>query len=713
MIKDETTRSRRHRPFAARRPIREVIGIVRRKRDGYGFLTRLDGQGEDLFLPPHEAQALMEGDRVRARIVPGRFGRDVAEVVEVLEHARRLLLGTYRAHRKRAWIEPLDPMLPDRIPVDVRCDIPDGAVVKARFARHLEEGGARAQVIGVAGEAGDPRLEILEIAFRRGFSDSFPPRVLAEARAVRQRVTAEDRKGREDLRDLPLVTIDGPDAKDFDDAVFVRTVPGGFRLVVAIADVSHYVREGTALDEEAFLRGTSVYFPGLVLPMLPPELSNGICSLNPGEDRLCMVVDMFFDPTGERRTAELYPAIMRSHARCTYQEVAALLRGEPTRLEPFAPHLRDAAELAARLRKRRLERGALDIDLPEARIRVGKDGRPVGIGVEERTDAHRMIEEFMLAANEAVARHFDRLGLPTIYRVHDFPDPEKLEAFARLARAAGVDVKIGEKGPSPLEISRLVRRIQASPQKRALQMLLLRAMMQAVYSAENIGHYGLASDYYLHFTSPIRRYPDLMVHRLLKQHWGRRGRIPSLRRIASITEELQAVADHSSEKERAAMEAEREADRYLKCLYMQDRIGERFDATVVGVAEFGLFAEIDELLVDGLVPVESLGHRPVFDEARQRLLFPRANRSFGIGDRIRVEVAAVDVSRRQIHFVPVREEEPVSPRKAARPKAAKPQKAVKATAAKTTKTSKRTKARKADAEFAGRRRSPVRRGRSR
>lgn len=654
MFKDETPRFRRHRP--SRRPPREVVGIVRRKRDGYGFLSPLDGQGEDLFLPPHEAQALMEGDRVRARIVRGRYGRDVAEVVEVLEHARRLLLGTYRLRRKRAWIEPLDPMLPDRIPVDPRRDIPDGVVVRARFVRHVEEGGARAQVLGVAGEFGDPRLEILEIAFRRGFSDSFPPRVRAEARAIPQRVTAEDRKGREDLRDLPLVTIDGPDAKDFDDAIFVRTVPGGFRLVVAIADVSHYVREGTALDEEAFLRGTSVYFPGLVLPMLPPELSNGICSLNPDEDRLCMVVDMFFDPTGDRRTAELYPAVMRSQARCTYQEVAALLRGEETRLEPFAPHLRNAAELAARLRERRLERGALDIDLPEAKIRLGGDGRPVDIGVEERTDAHRMIEEFMLAANEAVARHFDRLGLPTIYRVHDVPDPEKLEAFARLARAVGVDVKIGERGPSPLELSRLLRRIGASPQKRALKMLLLRAMMQAAYSAENIGHYGLASDYYLHFTSPIRRYPDLMVHRLLKEHWGRRGRIPGLRRIVSITEELQAVAEHSSEMERAAMEAEREADRYLKCLFMQERIGERFDATVVGVAEFGLFAEIDELLVDGLVPVEAIGRRFVFDEERQRLVLPRANRSFAIGDRIRVEVAAVDVARRQVQFTLVTRE---------------------------------------------------------
>lgn len=655
MIEDRPTQPRR--PHAPRRRPKDVIGIVRRKREGYGFLSRLDGEGEDLFLPPYEAQHLMDGDRVRVRIVPGRYGRDVAEVVEILEHVRRQLLGTYRSRRKIAWIEPLDPMLPERIPVPLRREIADGSIVKAELVRHFEEGGLRAEVVGIAGKPGDPRLEILEIAYRRGFSDAFPPRVLAEARAVPQRVTAKDEAGRVDLREVPLVTIDGPDARDFDDAVYARTVPGGFRLIVAIADVAHYVRPGSALDEEAFLRGTSVYFPGLVLPMLPPELSNGICSLNPGEERLCMVVDMFFDHRGVRRTAELYEAVMRSHARCTYQEVAALLRGERTRLEPFGPILRSAAKLAARLRERRLERGALDFDLPESKIRLGPDGKPEGIGVEERTEAHRMIEEFMLAANEAVATHFDRLGLPTIYRVHDVPDPEKLEAFARLGRAVGIEIQPTEGGLGPAEIAAVLKRIETSPQKKALHMLLLRAMMQATYASENIGHYGLASEYYLHFTSPIRRYPDLSVHRLLKEHWGRRGRIPGIRQLASITEELEAVAVHSSEMERAAMEAEREADRFLKCLYMEDRVGERFDATIVGVAEFGLFAEIDELLVEGLIRGEEIGTHFRFDEERLRLVFPRANRAFGIGEKIRVEVAAVDVSRRQIHLALVADEE--------------------------------------------------------
>lgn len=634
-----------------------IIGIVRSKAEGYGFLQRLDGEGEDLFLPPYAIQKVMDGDRVRVRVVPGRYGRDVAEVVEVLEHKRRQLLGRYVTRRRVAWVEPFDPLLPGRIEVPAQRGVRDGQVVKVGIVQYDEEGGLFGEVLGVVADEPSPATEILEIAYRRGFSDVFPGEVAQVAAQVPDRVLAADKKGRRDLTELPLVTIDGPDAQDFDDAVYVEKLPrGGFRLVVAIADVAHYVRQGTPLDEEAFLRGTSLYFPASVLPMLPENISNGICSLQPDVERLCMVADIVFDRTGEPKEAEFYEGVMRSHARCTYEQVAALLGGKKVAvLGKVAPGIQRAGELAQRLRERRVARGALDFDLPEARV-VLEEGLPVGVKIQERNDAHRMIEEFMLAANEAVARYFDHHGLPTIYRVHGEPDIEKLEAFARLGAAVGFHLDV-EEGIPPAKIGELLRLIEGSPQQKALNMLLLRAMMQAIYTPENIGHYGLAAEHYLHFTAPIRRYPDLVVHRLLKEHWDRGGRVPRGQAVEDMEEELDGVATHSSEQERAAMDAEREADRYLKCLLMEDRVGERFDATVISVTDFGLFTEIDELLIEGLIRAEEIGVRFTFDPDRQVLIFPASGRTFAVGEKVRIEVAGVDVPKRQIHMALVADEE--------------------------------------------------------
>lgn len=643
----------------ARRGRREpsIVGIVRSKAEGYGFLQRLDGEGEDLFLPPYAIQKVMDGDRVRVRVVPGRYGRDVAEVVEVLEHKRRQLLGRYVTRRRVAWVEPFDPLLPPRIEVPQQRGVRDGQVVNVAIVQYDEEGGLFGEIIDVVADEPNTATEILEIAYRRGFSDVFPREVAAAAAQVPDRVRAVDKRGRRDLTELPLVTIDGPDAQDFDDAVYVEKLPrGGFRLVVAIADVAHYVQQGTPLDEEAFLRGTSVYFPGFVLPMLPENISNGICSLQPGVERLCMVADIVFDRNGEPKEAEFYEGVMRSHARCTYEQVAALLAGEKVpALSKVAPEVRRAGELAERLRRRRVARGALDFDLPEARV-VLEDGLPVGVKLQERNDAHRMIEEFMLAANEAVARYFDHHGLPTIYRVHGEPDVEKLEAFARLGAAVGFHLDV-EEGVPPAKIGELLRMIEGSPQQKALNMLLLRAMMQAVYSPDNIGHYGLAAEHYLHFTAPIRRYPDLVVHRLLKEHWDRGDKALRGPAMEQLEEELDGVATHSSEQERAAMDAEREADRYLKCLLMEDRVGERFDATVISVTDFGLFAEIDELLIEGLIRAEEIGVRFTFDPDRQVLIFPASGRTFAVGEKIRIEVAGVDVPKRQISMALVADEE--------------------------------------------------------
>jgi ribonuclease R len=633
------------------RPGREVVGILTRRPEGFGFVRRISGpEGDDVFLPPHETRFALDGDTVRIELVPGKFGRDAGRLLEVVERRRRHVIGVYRAAGRDAYVQPADPALPSLVPVPRFRGARDGQVVKVAVTEYPGPGkGLEGRVEKVVGEPGDPLIEVLSVAYAAGFAEDFPAPVGKAADAVPDEVRAADREGRRDLRDLPLVTIDGEDARDFDDAVFVERRRGGYRLVVAIADVSHYVREGTALDEEALRRATSVYFPNHVLPMLPERLSNGICSLNPGVDRLCMVCDLLLDTAGRPQSAELYEGMMRSHARCTYAQVARVLAGEEVpELARVAPHLKTAGVLAKRLQARRAERGAIDFDLPEAKVVLDEHLVPVEVVKRERNDAHRLIEEFMLAANEAVARYFDELDLPTVYRVHGSPDPEKLETFATLARAQGFVLDTGD-GITPKALNAFLRKLQGSRHQRALNSLLLRAMMQAVYSSENIGHFGLAAKHYLHFTSPIRRYPDLMVHRLLKEHWAR-GRAPGVAEKERLAERLDEVASISSERERAAMQAERDIDAYFKCVFVKDRVGERFPATVVAVTDFGFFAELDGTAVEGLVRAELLGAQWDLDLETNRLVFGRGI-SFGIGDRVEVQIASVNPAARRIDLV--------------------------------------------------------------
>ncbi|RMG21194.1 MAG: ribonuclease R, partial [Deltaproteobacteria bacterium] len=615
---------------------------------------------EDVYLPKEELTFALDGDRLAVRLVRRR-GRVAGELVEILERRRSMVVGTFHRTRREAYVEPFDEGLPPRIPVrtDQGPTARSGQVVKVRMLRWpTPTEPAEGVVVEVLGDERSPKAELLSIAFARGFADVFPEAVLREAEALPETVRAEDFAGRRDLRDLPLVTIDGADAKDFDDAVYVEKVPGGgFRLVVAIADVAHYVRPGSHLDEEALRRATSVYLPGLVLPMLPEKLSNGICSLVPYEERLCMVAELTLDAAGKTVNTELYEGVMRSHARLTYEMVAAMMGEGEAEIPKYAKfweeaHLEPAVALSRLLNERRQQRGSIDLDIPETYPVLGEDGRPVRIERRQRTWAHRLIEEFMLAANEAVAWFFEARGLPTIFRVHDVPDREKLMHFAALARVHGADLKIGKSGFSTRQINAFLRELEGKPEQHALNTLLLRSMQQAVYSAENIGHYGLAAENYLHFTSPIRRYPDLMVHRLLKAHWERAGRSPSAKARACLEARLDEVAVRSSERERAAMDAEREAHDYLACLYMQPRVGEHFDAVVTAVTDFGLFVEIVDHGVEGLVKAETLGGHWVFDDLRLELSLPEEGRTYRIGDTLRVVCAAVHVERRQIDFVP-------------------------------------------------------------
>jgi ribonuclease R len=625
----------------------EVLGTLKKHRDGFGFVARLDRKGEDVFLPPDEAARALDGDLVRVEIVPARGGRSAGRLVEVVERRRRLLIGTYHARGRQSFVAPADAELAEQVPVPESDRARDGEVVKVALdpsSRQLV-----GEVVEAIGRPGEPRVEVLMVAYARGFGDVFPEAVGAEAERTPDHVRGEERTGRRDLTGLPLVTIDGEDARDFDDAVYVERVRSGkghgaYRLVVAIADVAHYVRPGTALDGEAARRGTSVYFPSQVLPMLPERLSNGICSLNPELDRLCMVADLTVDAHGRATAAEVYEGVMRSAARCTYTEVARVLEGErlPGR-ERFRPMFELMAELQDKLTTMRRQRGALDFDLPESKILLDPEGRVTGIEKRPRNRAHRIVEEFMLAANEAVARWFGARDLPTIYRVHGLPDEEKLEAFLALAAQHGFVVPDGPSDPRALNA--LLERFQGHAQQRALNQLMLRAMMQAVYAPDNIGHYGLAAEHYLHFTSPIRRYPDLIVHRLLKEEWAaRQGR--TTRRTPAPA--LQEIAVLSSERERAAMESEREIAAYYAALLMRDRVGEAFDGVVSAVTDFGFFVELRPVFVEGLVRAEDLPGEFELDPVRHALVDRGSKRAFRVGDEVRVEVANASPARRQI-----------------------------------------------------------------
>ena len=654
-------------PAAPRKAGAEVTGVIHIKQEGYGFVSPLIGEGgrdNDLFVPPQFIKGALDGDVVLAKAIKGRDGRLAGEVLEVVERRRQLALGIYQAKEKACWVIPHDRNLSENISVPRHPKARDGEMVKVRLHRDNVgdtiaarsahrvpsglSGGLSGEIIGVLGTRGDPRFEILASAYAEGFSDEFDPATALAAQSIPDHVHAEEISARRDLRHLPLVTIDGEDARDFDDAVHVSRTPSGYRLVVAIADVAHYVRPGGPLDREGLRRATSVYFPGTVLPMLPERLSNGICSLNPDVDRLCMVCDLALDKNGKPLHADLYDAVMRSHARLTYTRVAQALEGAAdAELRPLLGDLQIAHELSKKLTAQRKLRGSIDFDLPESKILLDEEGKVREIVRRPRNDAHRLVEEFMLAANEAVARFFDVRGLPTVYRIHDQPDQDKLDAFAALARSHGFELPAGDQ-LTPSVLNEFLKAVEGKPAQKALNSLLLRAMMQAQYSPDNIGHYGLAAPHYLHFTSPIRRYPDLMVHRLLKEHWTRGGQ--PLRQHERDEQEafLAGIAAQCSDRERAAMKAERDVDAFYSALYMQDKVGEKFKAVISGVAEFGLFCELSEIYVEGLVPSESLGEGVRYDKEMQRLVVGNSGRSYSVGDAIVIEVVSADPARRRI-----------------------------------------------------------------
>jgi ribonuclease R len=647
------------REYRRRSHVRQVEGTLQVHPDGFGFVRPRTQEGEDIYIPAREAQRALDGDEVLVEVP--NHGRVSGRLVKVLERTRQWVVGTYLDRAREAVVLPRERNLPKFIRVPRTPKARDGEPVRVRLrseAALLERGRVLAgEVVDSLADVGDTYAEVLSIAYAHGFADEFPRGVISEALRIPAQVREEEAgaSGRRDLRQIPLVTIDGEDARDFDDAVYAEPHPQGWRLVVAIADVAHYVREGRALDEEALNRGTSVYLPAQVLPMLPERLSNGICSLRPEEDRLCLAADMIFGPKGKMISSELYPGVMRSAARYTYRQVQDFLDGKQTvELATLRKSLESLNQLAIELQRMREQRGAIDFDLPETRVVLDPEGKPRRMERRQRLQSHRLIEEAMLAANEAVAKFFQDHELPTIYRYHGEPDEEKLQEFAQLANAHGF--RLGGRGEiSSRDLNVFLEKLEGHPERRALNQLLLRSMMQAIYSAEEVGHYGLGAEHYLHFTSPIRRYPDLIVHRMLKAHWdgGSKKMTPRQRRAESGA--LAHIAAKSSERERAAIQVEREVTAFYTALLMRGRIGEEFAATISSLADFGVFVELDDLWIEGLVKAETLGPDFRFDKRLYMVVASRSKLRLRVGQKVRVRLVSVNIRRRQIDFELARE----------------------------------------------------------
>lgn len=602
--------------------------------------------------------SLAHDDRVRVELVGrGRRPRTYARLLELLERPEQRYVGIFR-DVEGAFLVELDesPNLfagqtrrirEVLVPPGAAQGAEDGALVEVTFEQTDPTGRSApiGRVLQVLGRPGERETEVRKLMVEHGLDRPFPPEVLAQADAFSDAPADDDLVGRRDVRHLPLMTIDGETAKDFDDAVAaVRDGQGRYKLYVAIADVSHYVRIGTPLDEEAYRRGTSTYLTDRAIPMLPEKLSNGLCSLNPEVDRLCMLAEMSVASDGRILDAQFSRAVMRSRARLTYTQVARALEGEPDPVtQKVLPTLMLLSSIASKLLERRLRRGSLDLDLPEPVVEFDAAGDPTTATRRPRNSAHRLIEDLMIATNEAAARYFLERDLDTLFRIHEPPDPEKMASFAKLCLELGIDAKVSER-PSPAEVSHLLARLSEHRQGKALHALLLRALSAARYAADNEGHFGLASDAYLHFTSPIRRYPDLVVHRLMKQAidaarpWYSHGR-------------LSEMGDDCSKAERKAMLAERASMELDRALIAQKHIGERLPGTITGVQTFGLFVATLEPFLEGMVPVQTLPDDFYeSDEHNSMLIGRQLGQRFALGDPVEVEIYSVNLGRRQVEL---------------------------------------------------------------
>jgi ribonuclease R len=654
LIRDGAIIRNRRDEYCLRDRLGLIVGTVSGHRDGYGFVHAEDRAQPPVFLAHRQMQQVMHGDRVAVRVTgQDRRGRPEGSIVEVIERGTQEIVGRLYDEEGVCFVIPDNPRIGHRVlvPRQHLHGAKGGQIVLLKL---IEQPSRTAQPLGhvarVLGEHAAPGMETEIAIHSHGLPFEFPDDVVREAEQFGDSVRAAAKRNREDVRELPLVTIDGEDARDFDDAVYCEPLKDGWRLLVAIADVGSYVEHGTALDAEAINRATSVYFPNRVLPMLPEALSNGLCSLNPNVDRLCMVCEMRVNAEGKITRSRFFEGVMRSVARLTYTEVAAYLAKPDEKHYPLAasvgPQLQALHALYRALYAARLRRGAIDFDAPELKVRFDAQGRIAAFVEQSRNDAHRLIEECMIAANVEAAKFLKKHRIPTLYRVHGSPEEDRLDQLREFLRGFGISLP-QDRELKPQDFSAILREIAGNEESRLIETVVIRSMPQAVYQPENIGHFGLALEHYGHFTSPIRRYPDLIVHRGIR-HVLRGGKSED---TPEPFRNMEAMGQQCSLKERRADEATRDAMSWLKCQYMQSKIGEEFDALVTGVVDFGLFVQVKGMQIDGLVHVSALGTDYFTrDSSGYRLVGARSKRVYRLGDHLRVRLINVIIDERKIDF---------------------------------------------------------------
>ena len=622
--------------------------------DGFGFVSR-DTGGPDIFVNESSLKTALHGDRVVIRVTnyAGRRNQPEGEIVRVLERAVKSVVGTYRFSDRFGFVEPDDPRLTRDIYISPEDS--NGATEGQKVVAHIEawttgRSNPEGRIVEILGDAGDPGIDILAVVKEYDLPIAFPPHIQAAAEEIPDEIPASEILNRLDLRSLACVTIDPADAKDHDDALSLETLDNGtFRLGIHIADVSHYVTEGSLLDHEALTRGTSVYLPDRVIPMLPERLSGDLCSLLPQKDRLAFSVLVNLNSEAKIQNVEIAESVIRSRARLSYEEVQQVFdnaQNLPEQVRPHAGMLRKMETLRRQFTSRRARRGAIDFNIPEPRIILDEKGNTVDVERRERLDSHRLVEEFMLLANETVARRMEELDVPILFRVHDRPDKVRLETFSKMAAGFGYRFPRVDR-ITPAGIQKFLQTLTGKRSGDVLNAYLLRSMKKAIYTPENIGHFGLACDSYTHFPSPIRRYPDLLTHRLVRE-----ANTLTEQRKAQLKERLPTIGDLATKREIVAQEAEWDAIKIKQIRFLEKRVGEHFKATIVSVRAMGFFAQLDECLIDGMVRVSSLADDYyIYQETRGALVGERTGRTFRMGDSVVVELARADLQTRRIDFL--------------------------------------------------------------